>query len=209
MLCSYIVVMGRKDYCIILKESGEKMDLKKTIRNFQESDGFFISFARDLISVATAVLIFSIISYLIFGMWTPMVAVESGSMEPHMNIGDIVFIQNIERTSVITKADAPSDYVSFKDNGDVILYRPYGRADVTPIIHRAMYFVQAGEPMWEGGPLAPHDGYITKGDNEKTNRIYDQQGQISYLTPVKEEWIIGVARYRIPYIGKIRLMLPF
>ncbi len=192
-----------------LKASGEIMDLKESIKTFRESENFYISLARDIVSVAAAVLLFSTISYLLFGMWTPMVAVESGSMEPHMNIGDIIFIQNIERTFVITKADASSDHVSFKEKGDVILYRPYGREDVTPVIHRAMHFVKAGEPMWEGGPLAPHDGYITKGDNKQTNMIYDQQGQISYLTPVKEEWIIGIARYRIPYIGKIRLMLPF
>lgn len=192
-----------------LKASGEIMDLKESIKTFRESENFYISLARDIVSVAAAVLLFSTISYLLFGMWTPMVAVESGSMEPHMNIGDIIFIQNIERTFVITKADAFSDHISFKEKGDVILYRPYGREDVTPVIHRAMHFVKAGEPMWEGGPLAPHDGYITKGDNKQTNMIYDQQGQISYLTPVKEEWIIGIARYRIPYIGKIRLMLPF
>jgi signal peptidase len=78
---------------------------------------------------------------------------------------------------------------------------------VTPVIHRAIYFVEEGEQMWEGGPEAPHEGYITKGDNMKTNSFYDQQGQISYLSPVKEEWIIGVARYKIPYIGHIRLLL--
>lgn len=211
MLCCYIVVMERRKllYHFYLKASGERMDLKEGIKTFRESENFYISLARDIASVAAAVLLFSTISYLIFGMWTPMVAVESGSMEPHMNIGDIIFIQNIERTSVITKDDASTDYVSFKDKGDVILYRPYGREEVIPIIHRAMYFVKSGEPMWKGGPVAPHDGYITKGDNEQTNMIYDQQGQISYLTPVKEEWIIGIARYRIPYIGKIRLMLPF
>jgi signal peptidase len=56
--------------------------------------------------------------------------------------------------------------------------------------------------------VAPHAGYITKGDNEVTNRYYDQQGQVSYMLPVKEEWVIGVAKYRIPYIGYLRLMLP-
>ena len=196
-------------YNSYLKTSGEKMDLKEGIKTFRESDNLYISLVRDIVSVAAAVLVFSTISYLIFGMWAPMVAVESGSMEPHLNIGDIVFIQNIDRTSVITKADASTDYVSFEENGDVILYRPYGREDVTPIIHRAMYFVKTGEPMWKGGPAAPFDGYITKGDNTITNKLYDQQGQISYLTPVKAEWVIGIARYRIPYIGKIRLMLPF
>ncbi len=29
---------------------------------------------------------------------------------------------------------------------------------------------------------------------------------ISFLTPVKEEWVIGVARARIPLVGYIRLL---
>jgi signal peptidase len=29
---------------------------------------------------------------------------------------------------------------------------------------------------------------------------------ISYLTPVKEEWVIGVARAKIPLVGYIRLL---
>jgi signal peptidase len=96
--------------------------------------------------------------------------------------------------------------MTFGDYGDVILYRPYGQESITPIIHRAMYRVEAGEPMWENGPAAPYSGYITKGDNPVTNRHYDQEGQISYYVPVKDEWVIGVAKYRIPYLGHIRLL---
>ncbi len=29
---------------------------------------------------------------------------------------------------------------------------------------------------------------------------------ISYLTPVKEEWVIGVARAKIPLVGYVRLL---
>lgn len=185
------------------------MPRKKAVKKVNENNNFFVSLIYDIVSIASVVILFSLISYIIFGMWTPMVAVESGSMEPHMNIGDIIFIKNIDRTSIITNADAKNDYISFGKSGNVILYKPYGRNDATPIIHRAMYYVKAGQPMWNGGPLAPFDGYITKGDNEITNRLFDQQGQISYQTPIKKEWIIGVATYRIPYIGKIRLLMPF
>ncbi|MBP2029918.1 signal peptidase [Methanohalophilus levihalophilus] len=181
------------------------MDLPDSIRQFKESENFWVSLARDGISILAIVATFALLSQAVFGLWTPMVAVESGSMEPHMNVGDIIFIQNIDRTEVISHGSA-DDYSSFGMEGDVILYRPYGQEGVTPIIHRAMYFVEEGEPMWEDGPAAPHAGYITKGDNENTNRYYDQQGMVSYLTPVKEEWIIGVARYRIPYIGHVRLI---
>lgn len=183
------------------------MSVKDTVQRFRQSDNFWISLTRDIVSVAMAVMVFAILSQIVFGMWTPMVAVESGSMEPHMNIGDIVFIQNIDRTEIVTHENS-NGYISFEDNGDVILYRPYGRNDVTPIIHRAMYYVEEGEPMWAGGPPAPHNGYITKGDNPITNRYFDQQGDISYNLPIKEEWVIGVAKYRIPYIGHLRLILP-
>ncbi len=174
-----------------------------------ESDNFLVSLARDLVSVILAVIVFASVSYMVFGMWTPMVAVESGSMEPHMNIGDIIFIKSIDRTQVITYAEGKEKaYTSFGNYGNVILYKPYGKEGVTPIIHRAMYHVEKGEPMWENGYPAPYSGYITKGDNVVTNKYYDQQGQVSYLMPVKEEWVIGVAKYRIPYLGYLRLMLP-
>ncbi len=63
-----------------------------------------------------------------------------------------------------------------------------------------MYYVEAGKPMWSGGPIAPHTGYITKGDH---NKVIDQYGLCT--VPIREEWVIGVARYRIPYAGHVRL----
>ena len=189
-------------------KKGKTMNLKEKFKTFRESNNFFVSLTRDILTVLLAVLIFASFSQIVFGMWTPMVAVESGSMEPNMNKGDIVFIQSIDRTHIITYEEANGQHISFQENGDVILYKPYGKDGVTPIIHRAMYFVEEGETMWEGGPVAPHSGYITKGDNRFTNMYYDQQGQVSYMMPVKEEWVIGVARYRIPYIGYLRLIIP-
>ena len=159
---------------------------------------------RDLVSVAKILLVFAIISQILFGTWAPMRAIESGSMEPHMKKGDIVFIKDISRASVITQEEgAISGYETFGDYGNVILYQKYGRTDITPIIHRAMYYVEAGEPMWDGGPIAPHAGYITKGDNIKTNRQYDQYSLCT--VPIREEWVIGVASFRVPYAGHVRL----
>ena len=171
-----------------------------------EKENTWNSLGKDLLSVAAVLIIFMVLSKLIFGLWTPMVAVESGSMQPHMYRGDIIFVKSIDRVNIITNEEGKkSGYTSFENNGDVILYRPYGQQGVTPIIHRAMYRVKAGEPMWEGGPPATYSGYITKGDNVVTNKYFDQEGQISYDTPVKDEWIIGIAKYRIPYLGYIRL----
>ena len=158
---------------------------------------------RDLVSVAKILIVFMILSQIIFGTWAPMRAIESESMEPHMMVGDIVFIKDISRTSVVTQEDgATSGYKTFGDHGNVILYRKYGSTEDTPIIHRAMYYVGAGVPMWEGGPAAPHAGYITKGDH---NKVIDQKCADLCAEPIREEWVIGVARYRIPYAGYVRL----
>jgi len=184
------------------------MQLLDKIKEFYHSDSFGAGLLRDFLFVIAVVVVFSSVSHIALGLWTPMVAVESGSMIPHIQIGDIIFVQSIERTDIITYRDgAQSGYISFENYGDVILYKPFGREGVTPIIHRAMYFVEKGEPMWDGGPPAPHAGYITKGDNTKTNPSYDQQGSISYLQPVKKEWVIGAARFiRIPILGCISLI---
>lgn len=183
------------------------MELRDRIKYFKESDNFWIGLLRDFLFVLIVVAVFSSISYIAMGRFSPMVAVESGSMIPQIQIGDIIFVESADRTKIITYNEGKeTGYSTFNDYGDVILYKPRGRDDLTPIIHRARYYVNAGEPMWTGGPSAPHAGYITKGDNPKTNSAYDQQGSISPYIPVKPEWVIGVARFdRIPLIGCVSL----
>ncbi|MBU4373789.1 MAG: S26 family signal peptidase [Euryarchaeota archaeon] len=184
------------------------MGLIEKIKEFNESESFWIGLLRDFLFVISVVAVFASVSHIALGLYSPMVAVESGSMIPHIQIGDIIFVEGIDRTQIITyEKGKEMGHSSFDDYGDVILYRPYGREGVTPIIHRARYCVDMGEPMWAGGPPAPHAGYITKGDNTKTNPAYDQQGSISYLQPVKKEWVIGVARfYRVPVLGYVSLI---
>jgi signal peptidase len=73
-----------------------------------------------------------------------------------------------------------------------------------------MYWVEVGEKM-PGGKPAPHAGYITKGDN---NPGYDQQslgvdtvnGKVP-VEPVKPEWVVAVAKVRVPYLGYPSLIL--
>lgn len=184
------------------------MGLLEKIKKFNESENFWVGLLRDFIFVISVVAIFASVSQIALGLWAPMVAVESGSMIPHIQIGDIIIVESVERTQIISFEEGKkTDYKSFDDYGDVILYRPYGREGVTPIIHRAMYYVEKGEPMWAGGSPAPHAGYITKGDNTNTNPSYDQQGSISYLQPIKKDWVIGVARfYRVPVLGYVSLI---
>ncbi|MCL7415048.1 MAG: S26 family signal peptidase [ANME-2 cluster archaeon] len=173
------------------------------VKHFRTSENFWIGLTRDLLFVAVMIGLFMLVSQIALGTPRPAVAVESGSMLPNIGIGDVVIIQDIERTHVITyREGAESGYKSFDNYGNVILYRKFGSISDTPIIHRAMYWVDEGEPMWNSGPAAPHAGYITKGDN---NRDIDQVASTSWHQPVKEEWIIGVARWHIPWVGYLSL----
>lgn len=134
-----------------------------------------------------------------------MYYVESGSMYPNLRPLDVVTIEDISTTKVITWEEGEKiGSTSFNDSGDVICYRPYGKEPLsstdiadhlvsgvpyppdkaTPIIHRALRWVDEGEPMWEGGPLAPFAGYITKGDNN--SEIDQNAGQL--LGVVKESY---------------------
>jgi signal peptidase len=160
---------------------------------------FWTGLAKDVAFAAIVVVVIASLAYFLAGTWPVMVAVESGSMMPHMYRGDVVFIQGADRTDIIThQVGREINYTLFGDYGDVIVYRPDGNPDVMPIIHRAMYWVDVGEAM-PGGVVAPHSGYITKGDH---NSGYDQP---RLSGPVKPEWVVGVARARIPYIGYFRL----
>ena len=57
-----------------------------------------------------------------------------------------------------------------------------------------------------GGPAAPNDGYITLGDNN--HGVYDQEApSICYLEPVQKDWILGIARFKVPYLGYLRSLV--
>jgi signal peptidase len=180
---------------------------KELIRTLMKSDNFWISLARDLVCAFAVVGAIALGLYMYAGVWPPMVSVDGLSMYPHMQDGDLIIIQGIDKAKIVAYGDAVENgYKSFDGYGDVIVYQPFGRKDMTPVIHRVMYYVNASQPMWRGGIQAPNAGFITKGDN---NFLYDQSSGISPNTPVKDEWILGVAKYRIPLFGYVRKALFF
>ena len=181
-------------------------------------------FIRETIYSALGVLAVGLLLFAISGVWPPMVAVESGSMEPEMQRGDLIFVTDPERFTpdyaqagiVTVEVGTDEGYRSFDGNGSVIIYDPPDRVG-SPIIHRAQFHVEAGENWYDrANPAylnaddceslsncpAPHDGFITKGD---ANSRYDQASNIA--GPVRPEWVRGTARLRIPYLGHIRLRL--
>jgi signal peptidase len=198
------------------------------VRRFWHTDEGWLVFVREILTSVLVVAMVGLLLFAVSGVWPPMVAVESGSMEPHMERGDLVFVMDEERfapeyatddTGVVTYADGRAhDYRSFGSYGDVIIYHPNGEPARKPVIHRAHFWVDEGEdwlskadPAYVSGDdcdsvpncPAPHAGFITKGDNEVTNDYYDQTRGIS--GPVKPEWIQGSAEVKIPWLGWVRL----
>ena len=181
--------------------------------------GFLESFARqhptlyglagDLLFSIVVVAAIGLLLFAYAGTWPAIVSVVGDSMYPHMHDGDLVLLQGLDRASIITyNAAAATNYTQYAEPGDVIVYRPYGRTDLHPVIHRAIRWVNASEPMWPGGPAAPESGFITLGDNNRG--ACDQMApNICYLQPVEPGWIIGIARYNVPYLGFIRSLVPW
>ncbi len=194
-----------------------------------DTDGdSWLLFGRDLLASIAIVLLFGGYLFAISGVWPPMVAVESGSMEPNLERTDLVFVMDTDRfqpegavadTGVVVARDgAQTEYRQFGNPGDVIVFEPDGNGNQTPIIHRAMFWVEEGERWVDraddrflggadscaaiAGCPAPHDGFITKGDD---NRAYDQAGVGRVSQPVRPEWVIGTAELRLPGAGWVRL----
>ena len=202
----------------------DEYDIREWARWLRQTNHPVVQIVRDLVSSALVVLLVGLVLFAISGVWPPMVAVESGSMEPQMSRGDLVVVVEETRfapstalnsTGVVTyRRGKQSGYRTFGSYGDVIIYQPNGSGG-TPIIHRARFWVNESEnwydkanPAYVDGETcravpncpAPQSGFITKGD---ANSQYDQVMGLS--GPVRPQWITGKAVVRIPWLGYIRL----
>ncbi|WP_302083165.1 S26 family signal peptidase [Salinibaculum rarum] len=200
--------------------------ITKAINEFRTSDDLFAVVITDAIRIGVTVAVLAAVLYGVTGVWPPFAAVESGSMQPTLERGDLVITVDEEKsapsaahgdTGVVTaRAGERADYRTFGGPGNVILYSANGTGQT--IIHRARFWVAEGENWYHDANMeyiknasnctelqycpAPHAGFITKGD---ANRHYDQVTGIS--EPVKPEWIISEAKYNAPSLGYLRLLL--
>jgi signal peptidase len=183
-----------------------------------------VATGREVVTSAGAVIAVGLLLFGVSGVWPPLVAVESGSMEPVLQRGDLVYVVGPDRgvaaaaeggTGVVTAAAGrDAGYRRFDGPGDVIVYDPPSR-NGAPIIHRAMFWVEAGENWYDrinGSYVAadgcdelqhcpaPHAGFVTKGD---ANDGYDQTQGLS--PPVRPSWVVGTGEVKLPGLGLVRL----
>jgi signal peptidase len=136
-------------------------DTKTLLEQFRTSDHWAVSMARDILWVVAVVGGLALTLWLICGTWPAVVTIESESMVPHMNVGDLVVLVQKDRFGELQAWDEAKEtgYQKFGDYGDVIIYRPNGITDFWssvgvlplsrqhPIIHRAMTWIDEGEDV--------------------------------------------------------------
>jgi signal peptidase len=143
--------------------------------------------------------------------WPPHV-VTGDSMAPNLVRGDLVFVEPLDaersaevRERVVTVVEGERrGYERFGGYGDVIVFRPNASWDRGPLLHRAVRWIEAGE-TWQGGNTtytASHAGYLTDADGHP---VYDQRYRARDV--VRPRWVSGVARYRLPWLGRLGLWL--
>ena len=118
-----------------------------------------------------------------FNTETPIVVVVSGSMEPQIHTGDMLFVMGTEPENI------NSGTIEDK-TGDIIVFNAQGlwsTAPIDPIVHRVINKYQIGDTWY----------FETKGD---ANSIQD-------AAPIPESRVIGVVVGGIPYIGWVKIFL--
>ena len=168
-----------------------------------------------LLAPAVAVVLVAVVVAAVAGAWPPFVAVESGSMAPEIERGDLVVVTSTDRFpwGGLTGAAAPAAPTAFGAPGDVVVFDAPADGN-PPILHRLAFPVTAGEDWTERADPdlldgdcasiaacpAPHDGYLTYGD---ANGQYDQSAGITPV--VREEWITAKALVAVPNLGWFRV----
>lgn len=138
----------------------EQTGIRARIEQFRTSEHWAVSFARDILWLVGVVGGIALALYLICGTWPAIVTIESESMVPHMNVGDLVVVVQKDRYGEFQTWDSgrKTTTTRFGDYGDVLIYQPNGAnnpivpiplisSGVHPIIHRAMILAVPGVPV--------------------------------------------------------------
>ncbi|WAC05090.1 MAG: S26 family signal peptidase [Methanoregula sp.] len=150
----------------------EQTGIRARIEQFRTSEHWVVSLARDILWLVAVVGGIALALYLICGTWPAVVTIESESMVPHMNVGDLVVVVQKDRYGEFQTWDEgkKTSTIRFGDYGDVLIYQPNGANNpvlpipliskgVHPIIHRAMTIAVAGTPV--PSYINPYRGQLT------------------------------------------------
>ena len=221
-----------------------------------DSEGFELpETVKDIgLAIGSVVIVF-LLTFAYSGNWPPMVVIESGSMEHDNNplysepryshigtidTGDLVVVKKVKKSDIVTYLEGKkTDYKKYGDYGDVIVYykngiETYDGQPVTPVIHRAMAWVEVVDKENEtyyipeidttfqgkiqlaeiglGGGASiqniQNSGYITKGDstgNPHPDQLTHYDITGAPVQPVDPGWVVGMAKGELPWFGLIKL----
>jgi len=131
---------------------------------------------------------FTAVTRAVSGTNLPIAAVQTGSMEPNIPTGSLIFIQRVDGEDIVAGGPTVGDVVVYyfpdtqiTDYFFVTIYDP------TPWTHRVIAKTLIGGEYY----------LLTKGD---ANRSPDQNADNPYSW-VPEERVIGKVVYHIPYLG--------
>jgi signal peptidase len=136
-----------------MTEKEKNKDTASIIERFRTSDNKIVSVAREILWVSAVVGGIALLLFVISGTWPAVVTIESDSMVPNMNKGDLVFVVQKDRFGDLQAwADGMQNgYKKFGYYGDVIIFKPNGgtRANI-PVISNIPVI---GGPIseWFGG----------------------------------------------------------
>ena len=143
-------------------------------------------FLRDAAVAAAFVALVLLAMFAYTGLWPPLVVVESNSMmhgeDNHSNIGtidtgDLVLVKKVDSVSDIeTYMDSQiSGHKTYGDYGDVVIYKRGGSDASTPIIHRAMIYLEINSDgtsyRSESLRQAPADKWSTSDPTDTWDRL--------------------------------------
>ncbi len=144
-----------------MPDEPKRSDIKSLLHQLKTSENPWVVLLREVLWVAGVVGGIALLLFLFSGTWPAAVAIESQSMVPHMNVGDLVIVVEKDRYGAFqTWTDGKeSGYMRYGDYGDILIYRPNNAGNVHPIIHRAMTRIEAGDPV--PSYINPYRGAVT------------------------------------------------
>lgn len=154
-----------------------------------------------------------------------------GTIDP----GDLVFVRHVKDASAMSSMTA-ADHSTYGKPGDVVVYRPNGNTQVTPIIHRALFYVQINADGTYTVPelnldhvgelnqpeiraltscdLTPRPHVLQWGPEDSgfitrgdNNGFADQCHGVGFgYRPATATDVLGKARGEVPWIGLVNLL---